>query len=110
VSREAHDLLMSHHFKGNVRELENAIIGALVFAEGDYIRAQDLRRVLQKPVPIERAPDDTLESVLERTERWMIQTALDEAKGIIPCCRGTLGNIPGYALPAAGEVEHPARR
>src|SRR5262249_27030117 len=33
VTRDAHQLLISHDWKGNVRELENAIIASLVFAE-----------------------------------------------------------------------------
>src|SRR5262249_43094420 len=81
VTREAHQFLMSHRWNGNVRELENALMGALVFAEGDYIRPQDLRRVLDEPLPIERKPNDTMEAFLERAERWLIQSTLDETDG-----------------------------
>ena len=81
VTRDAHELLMSHEWKGNVRQLEHAIIGGIVFAEGDYIRAQDLRRVLEEPPPIRRLPDDSLDSFLERAERWLIETTRDECSG-----------------------------
>ena len=83
ISRDAHPLMMSLPWKGNVRELENAVIGALVFADGDYIRAQDLRRAMEEPLPFERKPDESLDSFLERAERWLIQTTLDEAAGNI---------------------------
>jgi hypothetical protein len=40
--------------------------------------AQDVRRVLEEPPPIKRKADDTLESFLERAERWLIESTLDE--------------------------------
>lgn len=42
ISAEALDMLMKHDFPGNVRELENAIERAVVFAEGEYITRADL--------------------------------------------------------------------
>ena len=43
LSRDALTALMVHPFPGNVRELENAIQGALALAPGDVITEQDLR-------------------------------------------------------------------
>jgi two-component system NtrC family response regulator len=42
ISAEAMEALIKHDFPGNVRELENAIERAVVFAEGEYITRADL--------------------------------------------------------------------
>ncbi|MBC7349651.1 MAG: sigma-54-dependent Fis family transcriptional regulator [Candidatus Aminicenantes bacterium] len=42
ISAEALDLLLKHDFPGNVRELENAIERAIIFAEGEVITRADL--------------------------------------------------------------------
>ncbi|MGB9835452.1 MAG: sigma-54-dependent transcriptional regulator [Candidatus Saccharicenans sp.] len=54
ISAEALDLLVKHDFPGNVRELENAIERAVVFAEGDYLTRADL------PVFLEIRPEKEL--------------------------------------------------
>lgn len=54
ISAEALDLLVKHDFPGNVRELENAIERAVVFAEGEYITRADL------PVFLEIRPEKEL--------------------------------------------------
>jgi len=42
ISDEAMDILMKVRWKGNVRELENVIERAVIYAEGGVIRSQDL--------------------------------------------------------------------
>jgi DNA-binding NtrC family response regulator len=42
ISDEAMDILMKAPWKGNVRELENVIERAVIYADGGMIRAQDL--------------------------------------------------------------------
>ncbi|MCK9418017.1 MAG: sigma-54 dependent transcriptional regulator [Nitrospirae bacterium] len=42
ISEEAMDILMKSPWKGNVRELENVIERAVIYAEGGVIRSQDL--------------------------------------------------------------------
>jgi len=42
ISPEAMDLLVSYNWRGNVRELENAIERAMVLADGDTILAEHL--------------------------------------------------------------------
>jgi len=42
ISDEAMDILMKSPWKGNVRELENVIERAVIYAEGGVIRSQDL--------------------------------------------------------------------
>jgi DNA-binding NtrC family response regulator len=42
ISEEAMDILIKSPWKGNIRELENVIERAVIYAEGGTIRAQDL--------------------------------------------------------------------
>jgi len=42
ISDDAMDILMKSPWKGNVRELENVIERAVIYADGDIIRSQDL--------------------------------------------------------------------
>jgi DNA-binding NtrC family response regulator len=42
ISDEAMDILLKSPWKGNIRELENVIERAVIYAEGSVIRAQDL--------------------------------------------------------------------
>ncbi|MBU0741890.1 sigma-54 dependent transcriptional regulator [bacterium] len=48
-SREAMDCIMSHPFKGNVRELENAIEQTVVLTRGEVIHRNDLPAALCGP-------------------------------------------------------------
>ena len=77
----AEQVLLQHDWKGNVRELENAIIAAIVFSNSDHITREDLRRVLEQPSPVDFKPEDTLESFVESAQRWIIQRRLKETKG-----------------------------
>src|SRR5215510_14470311 len=43
ISTEAQALLAANHWPGNVRQLENAIFRAVVFADGDVIGAGEFR-------------------------------------------------------------------
>ncbi|MCK4998093.1 MAG: hypothetical protein KAS23_01110, partial [Anaerohalosphaera sp.] len=42
VSDEAMQVLMNYEWKGNVRELQNVIERAIIFAEGDIITVSDI--------------------------------------------------------------------
>ena len=48
ITREALVLLENHHYKGNIRELENIIERALALTEQDYIQVEDLPQELRK--------------------------------------------------------------
>jgi DNA-binding NtrC family response regulator len=70
-------LLMSHPWKGNVRELDNAIEHALILGEGDWVGVDDLPRPLRAkadgPAP---GLGDDLREALRSYEKIHIETVL----------------------------------
>lgn len=72
ISNEAMDILMKSPWKGNVRELENVIERAVIYAEGGAVRAQDLGikessiiEALVENVPM----DGPLQAIAEAAQR-----------------------------------------
>ncbi len=82
VSREAMDVLLKHHYPGNVRELENLVHRAVVLARGSVITAADLPIRVTRSRP-EGLPADApfVERVAE-FERALIVEALERAGGV----------------------------
>jgi len=81
VSPEAMELMIKYEWRGNIRELENAIERAMVLADGDKILPEHLplptNMVLNQDVP--RA--GTLEQV-EALEKKLILNALQQANWV----------------------------
>jgi two-component system response regulator HydG len=81
---EALALLRRYRWPGNVRELENVVQQAMVFCEGERIRAEDL------PAPLRAAPaalpvptgDRSLTDILEDLERQLVAAAYARAGGV----------------------------
>ncbi len=82
ISAEAMELLSSHDFPGNVRELENVIERALTLCDGATIRPEDIELrgppTFEDSVPLHRP--GTLPQTLEDMERASIRKALEEAR------------------------------
>jgi len=87
ICAQAESLLMNYGFPGNVRELENIIEQALVFANPPSIEVDDLPaqvsgskpRLDQLPVP---SGGVGLTEFLENAERQMILAAYEAANGV----------------------------
>ncbi len=87
VSKEVLDMLMEYPWKGNVRELENAIERAVILCEGPKIKPEhvSLNPVPSKsvlgPLPMNGTLEDTAKEALRLAETERIGKALRETKG-----------------------------
>jgi DNA-binding NtrC family response regulator len=77
---EAEQALLAHHWRGNVRELENAVERAVVLARGEIITPEDLL-LEQSGESSGGASDETLQQSLDRAAAARIRAALEAAKG-----------------------------
>jgi DNA-binding NtrC family response regulator len=76
--------LQSHRWPGNVRELRNVVERALILETGHEIQPPSLpdfavESRLQKGVALTVAPDESLDLALERLERDLIQSVLEQS-------------------------------
>ena len=88
VSKEALDILMGYHWKGNVRELGNTIERAVILCDGEVITPDHFilsKEVVSGPGTAFSSTDGTLESVakeaLRTAETKRISSALHETRG-----------------------------
>ena len=88
ISREALDILMGYHWKGNVRELGNTIERAVILCDGEVITPDHFilsKEVVSGPVTAFSSTEGTLESVakeaLRNAETKRISSALHETRG-----------------------------
>ena len=72
--------LLEHGWRGNVRELENAVERAAVLARTDVIETEDLL-LEQSPVANAGAADGTLQDSMDRAAAARVRAALDQAGG-----------------------------
>jgi DNA-binding NtrC family response regulator len=72
---DAMDLIFSHHWPGNIRELENAVERAMALAKEDIISSEDLPAELRQGFSLNGSDPA---SNLERIERDHIRGALEQ--------------------------------
>jgi two-component system response regulator FlrC len=72
---EARERILRGAWRGNVRELANALERAAILADGDVIRGEDLQVLLMVP------PGDSAVRTMEEIEREAIRQALDDVRG-----------------------------
>lgn len=87
ISAEALNVLMNHDFPGNVRELENAIERAVIFAEGEIITRADLPVFLEirSEKEVAESVDDFSRPLTDKVrdlEIREIRRALEKAGGV----------------------------
>lgn len=88
ISKEALDILMNYHWKGNVRELENTIERSIILCDGDIITPEHIvltQRPVADSMELPLLSEGTLEDVAKRAlkiaETQRIVEALRETKG-----------------------------
>lgn len=101
ISTPAIDMLMSYHFPGNVRELENAIERAVLVCDSNVIHGHHLPPTLQTAEVSDTVTDLTLDAAVAAFERDVILDALKSNKGNIAKAARLLGSterIIGYKI------------
>ncbi len=79
VSPEVKKLFMNYNWPGNIRELENAIEGAVIMAKTEVINAWDIPNAAQfSHVEPKATKGKSLKKVLETPERELLLTVLEE--------------------------------
>ena len=81
ISSTAIDLLMTYHWPGNIRELENCIERAAILSTDRVIRSHNLPPTLQSAASTHSRVDGSLEAILENVEKQMLIDALNMSKG-----------------------------
>ena len=83
ISSSAIDLLMTYHWPGNIRELENCIERACILSTDEVVRSHNLPPTLQSAASSDTRVDGSLEAILENVEKQMLIDALNLSKGNI---------------------------
>ena len=91
ISTPAIDMLMSYHWPGNVRELENCIERAALLSGDQVIHGHHLPPSLQTADATGTGPPGTLQSMVARVERELIEEALKWARGNLAAAGRRLG-------------------
>lgn len=81
ISTPAIDMLMSYHYPGNVRELENAIERAVLACDASVIHSHHLPPTLQTAEVSGTVTDLSLAAAVAAFERGLIQDALKSTRG-----------------------------
>jgi Nif-specific regulatory protein len=81
ISSTAIDLLMTYHWPGNIRELENCIERATILSTDKVIRSHNLPPTLQSAASTHSRIDGGLVAILENVEKQMLIDALNMSKG-----------------------------
>jgi two-component system response regulator HydG len=111
VSEEALAALGAYRWPGNIRELENVLEQALVFSQGELLRAEDLPAQLRgggRAVLAAPDLDKPLPEVLDELERTLIVRAYEKAGRVKTETARILGIKPSalyYKLEKYGLIE-----
>jgi Nif-specific regulatory protein len=91
ISSPTIDALISYHWPGNARELENCIERAVIMTEENVIHAYHLPPTIQTAESSRTQYSGTLEKVIEKVENEMIVEKLKEHKGNVSTTAIELG-------------------
>ena len=90
-SPEAVEALRRHPWRGNLRELKNAVERLLIMVEDDEIRAEHLGDVLRREASAPPEPASSLKGFKESTERAFIVEKLRENQWNISATAAAIG-------------------
>jgi two-component system nitrogen regulation response regulator NtrX len=94
-SREAVAALSRHSWRGNVRELKNAVERLMIMVDADEVRAEDLKDVLRRPPADDAAGAPaaaaTLRDFKENAERAFLVQKLRESAWNISATAAAIG-------------------
>jgi Nif-specific regulatory protein len=94
ISSTAIDMLLSYHWPGNVREMENGIEHAVGRAGEGVLHGRHLPPTLQKPGPDDAPVPGSLSAQVEMLERDMLMDALKRTDGNMSAAARELGITP----------------
>jgi len=94
IAPEAMEVLLSNHWPGNIRQLENAIERATVTSRDQLIRVENLPPELSQPaaakqpfhVDLERTLPEVLKDAVANIEQQYIRKALKKSRGNVGRC------------------------
>jgi formate hydrogenlyase transcriptional activator len=95
IDKKSLGLLHAYDWPGNIRELQNVIERAVILCEGETFSVD--KTWLRRELPVARNRVSTLNRVLVRQEKEMIETALEECYGRVS---GPSGAARKLGLPA----------
>ena len=95
IDRKSLGLLQAYDWPGNIRELQNVIERAVILGEGETFSVDETW--LRRELPVARSRPSTLNRVLARQEKEMIEAALTQCYGRVS---GPSGAATKLGLPA----------
>jgi len=95
IDKKSLRLLQAYGWPGNIRELQNVIERAIILCDGETFCVDETW--LRRELPIPRSRPSTLNRVLARQEKEMIEAALAESDGQVS---GPSGAATKLGLPA----------
>jgi formate hydrogenlyase transcriptional activator len=100
IPSETMQALIRYHWPGNIRELQNVIERAVIISRGPMLSvalAELTPDVSSPPVPIlassKSASHESLQEMLEETERNQILRALEDANGVVAGPKGAAARL-----------------